>query len=199
MTLRDMENEIQNQSARNESTQDDQEASTDFEREIHRRMDERKAVQDRESIALEHEEIMRNCSNMLGEKETKRKSRKGTMEDEDEDLEVLNPSSSSANELKCPITQALFKNPVRSKVCGHVYDEEATKHCIASGRGKMACPIPGCNNRNVTREQLERDVQTALKLKLHLRRMESSAKKQRTDNVLEDDDDVKDSGTTIIE
>ncbi|XP_044249447.1 E3 SUMO-protein ligase NSE2-like isoform X1 [Drosophila takahashii] len=45
-----------------------------------------------------------------------------------------------------PWTKALIRNPVRNKVCGHIYDREYVNGLIKDNMG-IRCPVAGCANR----------------------------------------------------
>lgn len=77
-------------------------------------------------------------------------------DNQDDELEVLN-NESSVN-LKCPLSGALLENPVRNKVCKHVYSKQHIMHHLRTDR---RCPAVGCGNNLVTAEQLEDDSKTA--------------------------------------
>ena len=202
LTMNDVSIEIQNQALRNQNgagTQDLDSAAFDYEQLISTKMQEHKANQDKNSIPIDEDRTMRDCRKRLGEKDTRKKSRHSATEEEDDDeLEVVNESA-NVSELKCPITQMIFKNPVRSKVCNHLYEHDAVKKHISSNQGKVPCPIPGCSNR-LALDQLERDIETELKVKRYQKKEEAS-KRQRTENAVMDDDgnEVTTGGTTIIE
>ena len=98
----------------------------------------------------------------LGEPE-KSKSARGDRRrsSDDDDLEVLPPTQESAqHSLRCPISASYLEKPVRNKVCNHVYSKEPILAAIeyySRSRGGCKCPVPGCANQNVTKEQLEDD------------------------------------------
>ncbi|XP_003219443.1 E3 SUMO-protein ligase NSE2 [Anolis carolinensis] len=74
----------------------------------------------------------------------------------DEDIAV---TESQVNFI-CPITQKEMMNPVRNKVCGHTYGEEAILQLLRNReqrKKKVCCPTIGCNNRNVRRSDLVPD------------------------------------------
>lgn len=58
----------------------------------------------------------------------------------------------------CPIRQLEMKKPVKNKVCGHTYKEEAIVHMIESKRKKKSCcPEIGCSHTNVKMSDLIQD------------------------------------------
>ncbi|XP_053251296.1 E3 SUMO-protein ligase NSE2 [Podarcis raffonei] len=78
------------------------------------------------------------------------------LEQVDEDLAV----TQSQMNFVCPITQVEMKKPVKNKVCGHFYEEEAILDLIRrkEHRGKNACcPKVGCSNLTVRRSDLVPD------------------------------------------
>ncbi|KAL3940671.1 MAG: hypothetical protein SGBAC_004836 [Bacillariaceae sp.] len=106
--------------------------------------------------------------------------------DQDDELEVVGGSTTMS--LKCPITGTLLQDPMRNKVCHHVY----SKHAILSyaRKGNAKCPNVGCGNITLSIGQLEDDHQTGRLVKREKIRLEEE-KRQRTQNAmeLEDDDD----------
>ena len=88
----------------------------------------------------------------------------------DDDLEVLAAESTHKN-LKCPITGAFMENPVRNMVCGHVYEKKAILEHIRKDKQRR-CPLPGCRNTNVAKEQLEQDRETILLVRREKKRQQ---------------------------
>ncbi|XP_057647826.1 E3 SUMO-protein ligase NSE2 isoform X1 [Chionomys nivalis] len=69
----------------------------------------------------------------------------GYTEGIDEDMIV----TQSQTNLICPITQLEMKKPVKNKVCGHTYEEEAIVRMIESKhkrKKKACCPKIGCSH-----------------------------------------------------
>jgi SUMO ligase MMS21 Smc5/6 complex component len=87
----------------------------------------------------------------------------------DNDVEVM-PTGSTAQGLKCPISLSYFADPVKSKVCGHVYSKDFLRQLLDQhGHRGMACPISGCVNRHLTMETCQPDRITQQKVNRHLR------------------------------
>eukprot|EP00069_Balaena_mysticetus_P012081 bmy_07435T0 len=60
----------------------------------------------------------------------------------------------------CPITQLEMKKPVKNKVCGHTYEEEAIVRMIESKhkrKKKACCPKIGCSHTDVRMSDLIQD------------------------------------------
>ncbi|XP_045145702.1 E3 SUMO-protein ligase NSE2-like [Echinops telfairi] len=60
----------------------------------------------------------------------------------------------------CPVTQLKMKRPVKNKVCGHTYEEEAIVRIVDSKRRrtkKACCPKIGCSHTDVRMSDLVRD------------------------------------------
>ena len=91
-------------------------------------------------------------------------------DDEEEELQVL--TSSGTQSLKCPFSGAIFQDPVRNKVCKHVYSRASLEQMLAQGKGKRnhTCPVVGCSNRNLTLASCEPDRNTAMAVKRHERK-----------------------------
>ncbi|NXF78980.1 NSE2 ligase, partial [Sclerurus mexicanus] len=79
-----------------------------------------------------------------------------TIEQIDEDIAVTR----SQMNFICPITQMEMRRPVRNKVCGHVYEEEAILEIIQSRKQKkkkVRCPKMGCSHVDVKGSDLVPD------------------------------------------
>ncbi|XP_040117766.1 E3 SUMO-protein ligase NSE2 isoform X3 [Oryx dammah] len=89
----------------------------------------------------------------------------------DEDMIV----TQSQTNFICPITQLEMKKPVKNKVCGHTYEEEAIVRMIESKhkrKKKACCPKIGCSHIDMRMSDLIQD--EALR-----RAIESHNKKRR--------------------
>lgn len=69
----------------------------------------------------------------------------------EEDLVV----AAARRSLICPLTQTLFKDPVKNAACGHSYSREAII-ATARGAGQIPCPLSGCLH-HVSIKSLVRD------------------------------------------
>ncbi|KGL73718.1 E3 SUMO-protein ligase NSE2, partial [Tinamus guttatus] len=79
-----------------------------------------------------------------------------SIEQIDEDIAV---TQSQVNFI-CPITQMEMKKPVRNKVCGHTYEEEAILKIIQTRnqqKKKVCCPKIGCSHADVKKSNLVPD------------------------------------------
>ncbi|XP_025901433.1 E3 SUMO-protein ligase NSE2 isoform X1 [Nothoprocta perdicaria] len=79
-----------------------------------------------------------------------------SIEQIDEDIAV---TQSQVNFI-CPITQMEMKKPVRNKVCGHVYEEDAILKIIQTRnqqKKKVCCPKIGCSHTDVKKSHLVPD------------------------------------------
>ena len=112
----------------------------------------------------------------------------------DDDLEIVeNFGSDDVATLKCPFTGMLFEDPVKSKVCGHVYDRRGLTQLINSG--KRQCPIPGCSNNSLTWTQVESDEEMKLRVKRYKKREEAAKRKRELDESMDD----QGGGYTVLE
>jgi len=67
----------------------------------------------------------------------------------------------------CPITRALFQEPMLNRNCGHHYSKEAILQYLSNSRGRgKDCPVAGCNAK-VTVQSLEKDEDLERKVKRH--------------------------------
>ncbi|NXN27842.1 NSE2 ligase, partial [Nycticryphes semicollaris] len=74
----------------------------------------------------------------------------------DEDIAV----TQSQMNFICPITQVEMKRPVRNKVCGHTYEEDAILKIIQTRKQqkkKFRCPKIGCSHADVKESDLVPD------------------------------------------
>eukprot|EP00070_Physeter_catodon_P049571 XP_028356465.1 E3 SUMO-protein ligase NSE2 isoform X3 [Physeter catodon] len=74
----------------------------------------------------------------------------------DEDMIV----TQSQTNFICPITQLEMKKPVKNKVCGHTYEEEAIVRMIESKhkrKKKACCPKIGCSHTDLRMSDLIQD------------------------------------------
>jgi hypothetical protein len=119
-------------------------------------------------------------------------------DDEDDDLIV----TSSTDNVKCPITATVFEMPMKNVVCGHTYSKAGIEHVLRSSR---ECPVAGCSNKHVTKNQLERDIDMEREVKKYLRKQEriKIMRLSQSDNIDDDDDEIggmaSSNGTTFIE
>ena len=160
--------------------------TVDYERAIHDALENIRHVREQDTRRIPHEEheLSLDIRKALGEKIKKNKSARGGGGDDDDDdeLEIVHNRNDDIHALKCPITAMLFDNPVRNKVCGHIYDLAGLKHLLSSRKTK--CPVSGCANMTLSLNQVEDDEQMKLKVKRHKQR-EVNEKRNRD---LEDDD-----------
>lgn len=48
-----------------------------------------------------------------------------------------------------PITKGTIKNPVRNRICNHIYDKDSITEAIRISENKrVRCPTVGCSNKN---------------------------------------------------
>ncbi|GCB74712.1 E3 SUMO-protein ligase NSE2 [Scyliorhinus torazame] len=74
----------------------------------------------------------------------------------DEDIAV----TQSQRNFICPITQREMECPVKNKVCGHSYEEEAIIRIIQNKhkqKKKARCPVVGCDNEDINQCDLSMD------------------------------------------
>lgn len=175
-----------------DSEDEGDEESPNYEDMIQTKIDEVKKYQDQNNIDIKDEVLMRRCCEKLGEKDD--------LANDDEDLEVMNQPGGAESEnamLKCKMTLVRFVKPYRNKLCNHVYEYDAIMQYLKT---KKACPIPGCNNQNMTKEQFEEDEEMRMKVRRQYRREEEE--KQARDRDRDDDesnDEGEDIGVTMID
>jgi hypothetical protein len=107
--------------------------------------------------------------------------------DDDDDLEVLD-AESTVN-LKCPLTSTLMVDPLKNKMCRHIYSKIAIFEHLKHDR---KCPVFGCRNHNVTSDQLEPDMETAHLVRREKIRQQHEQQQQNQNAIDMDDDDDDD-------
>jgi len=105
---------------------------------------------------------------------------------DEEDIMVVN--SGGSNTLKCPLTATLFEDPVKNKLCSHIYSKTAILEYIQSGQ--RACPVPACSNSHLSKDQLEEDRATSLLVRRERRRLEREEQNRVSQALNLDDDDI---------
>lgn len=93
------------------------------------------------NLELDQEAMVREVKDNLGM----------IVADADSDLEVM--ADQGHETLKCPISGGLFEEPVKNRVCKHIYSKAALIGILQQNRGRsIRCPMPGCKNSNLTLE-----------------------------------------------
>ncbi len=155
---------------------------------------------EKNSIAIENEEMVRKLREKLNEKIPSANRNNGG---DDDEIEVEFTHNNTERALKCPITGVFFDDPVKNKVCGHVYERNAI---IRHLRIKSACPVMGCSNYNVTMSQVELDEETKLKVRRLKRTLEEKRRRDLASQDYDIDDEEEEygggndgNGLTVIE
>lgn len=106
---------------------------------------------------------------------------------DDDEIAVIQGGGTRSS-LKCPITCALMENPMKNKVCGHVYEKHAILVHIRNDRLKN-CPVTGCRAKGITEAQLEEDRHTATLIRRQKIRDENQRKLElQSQNAIDMDD-----------
>ena len=101
----------------------------------------------------------------------------------DDEIQVQVNSASQRSHLICPFTTTLMEDPVKNKVCGHIYSRAGIENHVKQrqrNRGACACPVPGCSNRNITLDQLETDLRTQQMVRREQRRLDHEKEQRLT-------------------
>ncbi|KAI8505854.1 E3 SUMO-protein ligase NSE2 [Branchiostoma belcheri] len=100
---------------------------------------------------------------LKGEEESEPSPQPGGSQTGGDDDDEIEMTQAEVN-LKCPLTQQEFKEPVKNKKCGHVYDKGPILQHIRRKRG-VKCPVSACANTDPISEQdLEVDVEMRRKI-----------------------------------
>jgi glycine cleavage system H lipoate-binding protein len=136
----------------------------------------------RGAVQLQNEKYYRDVMQELGEPV-------GGSQNEDDDIAVMN-STQTGTSLNCPITGTLMEDPVKNKVCGHSYSRVGiTQHIRQAGRRGCQCPIAGCNNNNLSQQQIEKDSMTEMLVRRAKRRENAAKEVQASQAFAVDSDD----------
>ena len=155
-----------------------------YETKIRQLMQQAAAANNNHALDMEQETWYREICQELGvplAAAAKRRSNNGNDDDDDDDdddIEVMvNTSQQHTSEFKCPFTAQLLQEPVKSKLCGHVYSKQAVTQYIRTGNRK--CPAVGCNNHQLNLSQLEADPEKETLVRRFRRRQELIASQQQ--------------------
>ncbi|CAM9102640.1 unnamed protein product [Choristocarpus tenellus] len=103
--------------------------------------------------------------------------------EDDDDLEVMAGELS----IKCPLTNATFKEPVKSKKCGHTFDKNAVIYHIRVQRQNCVCPVAGCNKK-LAMEDLVPDKEMERELTIR-QNVEKEVSRHNSADVIESDEE----------
>jgi len=145
----------------------------DYELILRTKLELQKQQNETMAISLQYEQMMQKV------KERLREPTQRSNADDDDDIEIEISNTESSAEFKCPITAQFMQKPMRNKVCKHVYEDAGIKLIL---KKKTQCPIAGCNNRHVTLDQLEEDMELQLKIARFVKR-EEQQKRMRMDQI----------------
>ncbi|KYQ91755.1 hypothetical protein DLAC_07543 [Tieghemostelium lacteum] len=84
--------------------------------------------------------------------------------DEDDDLSL---ASQSVN-IKCPISQQIFVEPVKNRECGHLYSKASIESYLKN-KNQVACPVAGCNKK-ITHGSYERSAEADIMIAKEIRK-----------------------------
>jgi len=106
----------------------------------------------------------------------------------DAELEVLVPKHNSRS-LRCPLSGAYFEDPMKCRVCYHIYSRNALEQFLKQARGRNCkCPVPGCSNSHLTIKSCDPDPTTAMRVKKQ-QRMSAREKELRMSQAASVDSD----------
>jgi hypothetical protein len=143
----------------------------DYEARLNELMDKEDERLQPTRLPVAQENYCRELGTELGEKDAFEKAKNGG--DDDDDIEVM-MGSRNAIQLKCPVTSQYLEEPVKNKLCGHVFSKRGIMHMLR--QGPCRCPVAGCTNGRVTQDQLEDDAATALLVRREVRKLEAADK-----------------------
>jgi hypothetical protein len=85
---------------------------------------------------------------------------------------VLATQADPSVKFRCPILLSLMVLPMRSKVCGHLYDNKGIQSLLKN-KAEIECPIKGCG-RKVTPKDLEQDEEATVEIEAYARKLKKS-------------------------
>ena len=171
----------------NDEGGEEKDSAPDYETLLQTKLEFEKHNIEKNSIAINDEEWMRNVRQRLNEKVQS--------DGNDDDIEVEVSHDNRESELKCPLTGKIFQDPYRNKMCHHVYDKHAIQLHL---RMKRSCPVMGCRNGNVSMSQLEPDEEMKLKVRRYTHLVQEKQRRNAMSQDYDvDDDDEEDGGENI--
>ena len=111
----------------------------------------------------------------------------GDEDSEDDDIIIDRTQNVSVGSIKCPLTQQIFVQPVKSKLCGHTFEKEAVENYIRRQAEKneiAECPLPGCTNL-LTSDQMIRDVKMQKRIKAQSKQQQNEGSDDENDAVMD--------------
>lgn len=166
---------------------------TDYEKTILDKMKERTTSgEDGGEEQFQSNAMVREMMQTLGEQVAAGSKTTGEDDDDDDDdLEMVGGDAAlDANKLKCPITTMLLDQPLRNTVCNHVYSKAGIDQLLkGAGRRKVGCPVAGCTNGDLQRNQLVEDIQVGMLVKRYKAREERERRNKMSQMDDLDDDE----------
>ena len=163
---------------------------TDYEKTILDKMKERTTSgEDGGEEQFQSNAMVREMMQTLGEQVSAGSKTTGEDDDDDDDLEMVGGDAAlDVNKLKCPITTMLLDQPLRNTVCNHVYSKAGIDQLL-KGRRKEKCPVAGCTNGDLQRNQLVEDIQVGMLVKRYKAREERERRNKMSQMDDLDDDE----------
>ena len=121
------------------------------------------AIEDERAFKNEYQQIVNESKEIISDDHPKLKQLRRRMwyachenepfPEEDDDI-IMDETKNFI----CPLTKQRFVDPVKSKICGHVFSREAIMNFLQGSR-KLKCPVAGCS-MSFGRDDLEDDFET---------------------------------------
>lgn len=111
---------------------------------------------------------------------------------QDEELEMLPLGRTLDSTLKCPISGMLYKDPVKSIVCNHIYSKEAIEAHLKVYKNRnrnCPCPVPGCTNKTLVYNELKECIETSINVRKKQRQLDAEHQRQLSQGLDLDDED----------
>jgi hypothetical protein len=170
-SVKRLQQEVGSAQSRQSQNESSDENVVDYEARLNELMDQEDVRREPTRLPVAQETYCRELGTELGMKDVFEKAKRAN--DDDDDIEVM-MGSRTAVQLKCPVTSQFLEEPVKNKLCGHVFSKRGIMHMLKSG--PCRCPVAGCTNSRVTQEQLEDDAATALLVRREIRKLQAADK-----------------------
>jgi hypothetical protein len=152
----------------------------DYEKLILEKMQEYRQAQKDSELDMADEQFVREIKTALGEATASANND----DDDDDDLQVV--TRASGETLKCPIMGSYYEDPVKSSICGHTYSRMGIENHLRSSR---KCPVAGCSNNNITRDQLQPDIEMQMKVRRQRRKSDQEKAQRLTQDLIDSDEE----------
>lgn len=159
----------------------------DYTPKVQQKMQEIRAKNAYSQLEITQEKLYLDVCHEMGEAQPSSKT------NVDDDIELMPAAAGTqSTNFKCPVTGSFMEEPMKNKVCGHVYSKGGIVHAIQQAgvkRRPCRCPVPGCANSHVTMQQLEKDPHTERLVRREKQRLQRESQKRASQADLVDSEE----------